>query len=155
MAIYSTVQCVWCPQSLEDAGISQCNMNEYYSVEDDIQYEEEEESCMMMVGEKKEESPKHADIDEKMYKETAKDQANREQAANPNVDKNLLASGNMITFTMVWTNVYGLGAATFFLSYIFTMASTLSTFSFMAGLSAISIYEAIQERRYFLHVLQQ
>lgn len=56
--------------------------------------------------------------------------------------------GDILTITMIWTNVYGLGAASFFMSYVCTMASSLATFSCIVSMVAISIYEAIQERRH-------
>lgn len=54
--------------------------------------------------------------------------------------------GDILTITMVWTNVYGLGTACFFLMYIITMASSLATYSFLVSLYTVCVYEAIRER---------
>lgn len=56
----------------------------------------------------------------------------------------------ILTLSMVWSGVYGLGMATFFLSYIVTMASTLATFSFLVGLYAVSLHESVTKRLYQL-----
>ena len=53
---------------------------------------------------------------------------------------------DIMTTSMVWTNVYGLGIAMFFLSYVCTMASTLATFSFSVGMAFVCIMDAVQER---------
>lgn len=58
--------------------------------------------------------------------------------------------GEVLTLSMVWAGVYGLGLATFFLGYIITMASTLSSFSFLVGLYAVSLYETVKVRMYSL-----
>lgn len=57
-----------------------------------------------------------------------------------------LYGGDILTITMVWTNVYGLGAACFFLMYIITMASTLATYTFIVSLYSVCVYEAFRER---------
>jgi hypothetical protein len=51
------------------------------------------------------------------------------------------AAAEVLTLSMIWSGVYGLGLSTFFLSYILTMASTLATFSFVVGLYTMSLYE--------------
>lgn len=58
-----------------------------------------------------------------------------------------MVGGDIFTVSMIWSNVYGLGAACFVLMPIMTMASSLCTFSFLLGLNAASVFEAIQERR--------
>lgn len=60
------------------------------------------------------------------------------------------ADREVLTLSMVWSGVYGLGLATFFLGYIITMASTLASFSFLVGLCAVSIYETVKARLYSL-----
>lgn len=87
------------------------------------------------------------DIDSGSYHHRGSDQAKKEHLHHPGSDQRI-SSGDILTLTMVWTNVYGLGIACFFLSYITTMASPLSTYSFIVSLSALSIYEAVQERRF-------
>lgn len=61
--------------------------------------------------------------------------------------KKKLLTGDILTVTMVWTNVYGLGLACFLLMPIITMASTLATYTFIVGLNIITLYEMLQERR--------
>lgn len=60
------------------------------------------------------------------------------------------AQAEVLNLSMVWSGVYGLGMATFFLSYIVTMASTLATFSFLVGLYAVSLHESVAKRLYHL-----
>lgn len=55
-------------------------------------------------------------------------------------------TGDILTMTMVWTNVYGLGIAVFLLMPIITMASTLAAYNFIVGLNAVTVFEMIQER---------
>lgn len=66
--------------------------------------------------------------------------------ADNNHPKQVL-SGDILTVTMVWTNVYGLGLAFFLLMPIITMASTLAMYNFIVGLQAVTMFEIVQERR--------
>jgi hypothetical protein len=78
------------------------------------------------------------------HEETAAIEEKREYAEGI---RRRIYSGDILTVSMVWTNVYGLGVAGFLLSYLVTMASTLATFVFIVGLSVVAVYEAVQERR--------
>lgn len=100
------------------------------------------------VGGKKEEAAAGGkDIDAGSYHTRGAAQAKKEHLQHPGSDQRI-SSGDILTLTMVWTNVYGLGVACFFLSYITTMASPLATYSFIVSLCTLSIYEAVQERRF-------
>ena len=83
------------------------------------------------------------DIDAKAY-------ALRAQSQTKSIGDTVVAArvlrGDILTITMVWTNIYGLGIASFFMSFIATMASSLCTFSCLVSMSVISLYEAYRER---------
>jgi hypothetical protein len=87
----------------------------------------------------------HKDVDDKIYRDSGKKEQHAQSSNNLHMMQKLSA-GDVITIGMVWTNIYGLGVASFFTGYICTMASTLSTFSFVVGLSVVSVYEAVMER---------
>lgn len=98
------------------------------------------------VEEPKEVASSHInDIDAKAYKERAQSQAKHIAKGDNSVAKKVFR-GDILTITMVWTNVYGLGVASFFMSYVVTLASSLCTFSCVVSMSAVSIYEAYKER---------
>lgn len=102
-----------------------------------------------LEGETVPQEPKPAatnqDIDAKAYMSRAHSQAKHEAKGDNAIAKRVFR-GDILTITMVWTNVYGLGMASFFMSYIATMASSLCTFSCVVAMSAVSIYEAYKER---------
>jgi hypothetical protein len=85
------------------------------------------------------------DVDDKIYRDSGKKEQHAQSSNNLHMMQKLSA-GDVLTISMVWTNIYGLGVASFFTGYICTMASTLSTFSFVVGLSVVSVYEAVAER---------
>lgn len=93
------------------------------------------------------------DIDSKEFDRDGEEQVKRimNRVATPNGGQptgleGKVLRGDLMTISMVWTNVYGLGLSSFFLSYVSTMASSLATFSFVVGMSAVSIAEAVRER---------
>lgn len=94
-------------------------------------------SSKLAVGER--------NVNERNVDERNVDERNERSDAQSVVNKRIF-TGDILTVTMVWTNVYGLGLACFCMSYIITMASTLASFSFMAGTSSICVYELVQER---------
>jgi hypothetical protein len=61
--------------------------------------------------------------------------------------KRQILSGDILTVTMVWTNVYGLGLACFLLMPVITLASTLAVYNFLIGLNLVTLYEMWQERK--------
>lgn len=166
LAVISLARCAWTPFSNKRGGDNNTdggNFNVRYRMANTYEYydnaeEENSLSQSMLRPSPPNDGPQKSatsnredvedDIDAHVYKTTGDVQANNEQKANPSLTRDVLVSGDILTVTMVWTNVYGLGVSAFFLSYIVTMSSTLSTFSFVVGLSAVSMYEAIQERRF-------
>lgn len=168
LAAISLARCAWTPLITKRKDNKE-NFNVRYRMANTFEYydnEEEEEEFIMSQSMIHPGSSEHkhgkkpprtdndnnenngGDIDATVYEKTGDIQTQNEQKANPTLNRDVLVSGDILTVNMVWTNVYGLGVSAFFLSYIVTMSSTLSTFSFVAGLSAVSLYEAIQERRF-------
>jgi len=50
---------------------------------------------------------------------------------------------DVLTISMVWSSVYGLGVSFFVLGYVYCMGSTLCTFSFLVGLIVASLLESL------------
>lgn len=91
----------------------------------------------------KEKSKQENDIDAKAYATVGLEQA-KEVSKGDGAILRRVYKGDILTMSMVWSNVYGLGVASFFLSYICTMASSLASFSFIVSTVLVCIYEAVQ-----------
>ena len=85
------------------------------------------------------------DIDAKSFAARATSQVKHESMGDGSVARRVFR-GDILTITMIWTNIYGLGIASFFMSYVATMASSLCTFSCVVAMSVVSLYEAYMER---------
>lgn len=117
-----------------------------FTIEDGTPMEDMKEKEEKKIEEKKEEYEEEEDMDEYAYVSSGLVDYSIAYHNNKGSDKQLLP-GDILTVTMVWTNVYGLGLAFFLLMPIVTMGSTLAVYNFILGLDLVVVYETIQERR--------